>query len=75
MLAIFLYMAGLNSRLSEISGCTKPKKRRKNAQNQGNKLQPDNNRSRKDALASAKATHTDTVQSLWRKCCVVFDLE
>ena len=37
-LAIFLYMAGLNSKLLVISGCTKPTKRRKNARNQGNKL-------------------------------------
>ena len=47
-------MAGLNSKLSVISGCTKPMKRRKNARNQGNKLRPDSNRSRKDALVSAK---------------------
>ena len=49
-------MSGL--KLSVKSGCTKPMKRRKNAGNQGNKLRPDNNCSRKDSLASAKAAHT-----------------
>ena len=66
-------MAGLNSKLSVISGCTKPTKRRKNARNQGNKLRPDHNCSRKDASASAKAAHT--VHCFWRKCSVVFDRE
>ena len=49
-------MAGL--KLSVISGCTKLAKKRKNVQNQGNKLRPDNNRSRKDVSASAKAAHS-----------------
>ena len=49
-------MAGLSLKLL-ISDCTKLK-RRKNAQKQGNERQPDNNRSRKEALASAKAAHT-----------------
>ena len=40
------------------TGCMKPTKRRKNARNQGNKLQPDNNPSSKDT-ASAKAAHTN----------------
>ena len=50
-------MAGLNLKLSVISDCTKQTKRRMNARNQGNKLQPDNNRSGKDASASAKAAY------------------
>ena len=49
-------MADLNPKLLVISDWTKLMKRRKNAQNQGNKLWPVKNRSRKDA--SAKAAHT-----------------
>ena len=54
MLAIFRY-GGL--KLSVISGCMKRTKRRKNPQNQENKLQPDNKRSRKEASASESSTH------------------
>ena len=71
-LAIFRYMAGLNSKLLVASDFTKPK-RRKNARNQGNKLWPDNNRSRKDVLASAEAAHM--VHCFWRKCSAVFNPE
>ena len=64
-------MAGLNSKLSVISGHMKPTKRMKNAQNLRNELRPDNNRSRKEVSASAKAAHM--VHSFWRKFSAVFD--
>ena len=57
-------------KLSVLSGCMKPPKRRKNPRNQGNKLRPDNKCSRKDASASAKAAHIG--QCFWRKCSAVF---
>ena len=58
-------MAGL--KLLVKSSCTKQMKRRKDPRNQGNKLRPDNKRSRKDMLASAKAAHT--VHCFWRVFC------
>ena len=64
-------MVGLDPKLLVISDCMKMRKRRENAQNQGNKLRPDNNHSRKDASASAKAAHM--VHCFWRKCSAVFD--
>ena len=64
-------VAGLKQKLPMISGHMKPTKRRKNAGNLGNKLRPDNNRSRKDESASAKAAHT--VHCFRRKCSVVFN--
>ena len=67
----FSDMAGL--KLSAISGCMKPTKRRKNPRNQGNKLRPNNKRSRKDMLASAKAAHS--VHCFWRMCSTVFNQE
>ena len=66
-------MVGLNSKLLVTSGCMNPTKRRENARNQGNKLRPDNNCSRKDTLALAKAAHM--LCCFWRKCSSVFDQE
>ena len=47
----------------EEEECSKPRKQ----------IQPDNNRSRKDVSASAKAART--VHCFWRKCSVVVDRE
>ena len=47
-----------------VGGCTKPTKKRKNAETKETLL-PDNYRARKDALASAKTAHT--VNYFWRK--------
>ena len=62
-------MVGLKSQ-PVTSGCTRLKKR-KNARNQENNLRSDNNRSRNDVSASAKAAHT--VRCFWRKYSAVFD--
>ena len=59
-------MVGLNLKLSVTIGCMKSRKRMKNARNHGNKLQPENNHSRKDVLASAKATHTVLLEKVFR---------
>ena len=67
-------MAGLNLKLAVTHVCTKPMKRRKNARNQGNKLQPDKNHSRKDVSALAKPAYMVCI-AFGEGFSVVFDPE
>ena len=69
-LAIFRY-GGYESEAVSDKWLYETKEEEGESRNQGNKLRPDNNCSRKDM--SAKAAHM--VQCFWRKCSAVSDPE
>ena len=69
-LAIFRY-SGFEFEAVSDKWLPKPIKKKKNARKQGNELWPDNNRSKKDASASAKAAHM--VHCFWGYCSSIFD--